>query len=38
MELNPTVVVSTRPDLAVADLELNLLKERYNHGLLSCSV
>ena len=28
MELNPTVAVSTRPDLAVSDLELNLLKLR----------
>lgn len=38
MELNPTVAVSSRPDLAVSSLELSLWSERYVYSMLLCSV
>ena len=34
MELNPTVAFSSRPDLAVSDLELSLWTERYINTIL----
>ena len=36
MELNPSVAVSSRPDLAVSGLELTLWSERYFHHALFC--